>query len=80
MQFIFGHACVPKRYFGVQAWVNLTGAKTDMGKPLFKASEGDWIGRNVPRKPSLVGGVTGRNRIDISYPGSPALRAWSFTC
>jgi hypothetical protein len=37
------------------------------------------IGRNVPRKPRLVGGVKGHNINETSFPGSPALWAGSFT-
>jgi hypothetical protein len=33
----------------------------------------------VPRKPRLVGGVKGHNINEISFPGSPALWAGSFT-
>ncbi len=36
--------------------------------------------RQVPRKPRLVGGVKGHNINEISFPGSPALWAGSFTC
>jgi len=35
--------------------------------------------RQVPRKPRLVGGVKGHNINEISFPGSPALWAGSFT-
>jgi hypothetical protein len=31
------------------------------------------FGRNVARKPRLVGGVKGHNMNEISFPGSPAL-------
>jgi hypothetical protein len=37
------------------------------------------VGRNVPRKPRLVSGVKGHNMNEISFPGSPALWAGSFT-
>ena len=37
------------------------------------------IGRNVSRKPRLVGGAKGHNMKEISSPGSPALWAGSFT-
>ena len=33
----------------------------------------------MPRKPGLVGGVKGHNINEISFPGSPALWAGSFT-
>jgi hypothetical protein len=33
----------------------------------------------VPHKPRLVGGVKGHNINEISFPGSPALWAGSFT-
>jgi hypothetical protein len=33
----------------------------------------------VPRKPRLVSGVKGHNINEISFPGSPALWAGSFT-
>jgi len=33
----------------------------------------------VPRKPRLVGGGKGHNINEISFPGSPALWAGSFT-
>jgi hypothetical protein len=32
------------------------------------------LGRNVSRKPSLVGGVKGHNMNEISFPGSPVTR------
>jgi|GEM_PF-661733 len=35
--------------------------------------------RQVPRKPRLVGGGKGHNINEISFPGSPALWAGSFT-
>ena len=35
--------------------------------------------RQVPRKSRLVGGVKGHNIKEISFPGSPALCAGSFT-
>ena len=35
--------------------------------------------RQVPRKPRPVGGVKGHNINEISFPGSPALWAGSFT-
>jgi len=35
--------------------------------------------RQVPRKPRLAGGVKGHNINEISFPGSPALWAGSFT-
>jgi len=35
--------------------------------------------RQVPRKPRLVGGVKGHNINEMSFPGSPALWAGSFT-
>ena len=37
-----------------------------------------FLGRYVPSKPRLVGGVKGHNMNEISFPGSPALRAGSF--
>ena len=37
------------------------------------------FGRQVPRKPRLVGGVKRHNMNNISFPGSPALWAGSFT-
>jgi len=37
------------------------------------------FGRQVPCKPRLVGGVKGHNINEISFPGSPALWAGSFT-
>jgi hypothetical protein len=37
------------------------------------------LDRNVPRKPRLVGGVKGHHMNEISFPGSPALWAGSFT-
>jgi hypothetical protein len=37
------------------------------------------FGRNVPRRPRLVGGVKGHNMNETSFPGSPALWAGSFT-
>ncbi len=36
------------------------------------------FGRNVPRKPRLVGGVRRHNTNETSFPGSPALWAGSF--
>jgi len=35
-------------------------------------------GRNMPRKPSLVGGVKGHNMKENTLPGSPSLRAGGF--
>jgi hypothetical protein len=49
-------------------------------KKIAEALEGESLGRNVPRKPRLVGGVKGHNMNEISLPGSPALWAGSFTC
>jgi len=37
------------------------------------------VDRQVPRKPRPVGGVKGHNDNEISFPGSPALGAGSFT-
>jgi TctA family transporter len=37
------------------------------------------FGRQVPRKPRLVGGSRGTNKNEISFPGSPPLWAGSFT-
>jgi hypothetical protein len=36
---------------------------------------GDDHGRNVPRKPRLIGGVKGHNMNEASSPGSPAVPA-----
>ena len=47
--------------------------------PLFYAGPVSVIGRNVPRKPRLVGGVKGHNMNDNTLPGSRALWAGSFT-
>jgi hypothetical protein len=44
---------------------------------LFSDEEG--FDRQVPRKPRLVSGVKGHNINEISFPGSPALWAGSFT-
>ena len=47
--------------------------------PVFSFRPPPSHGRNVPRKPRLVGGVKGHNMNDTSFPGSPALWAESFT-
>jgi hypothetical protein len=49
-----------------------------------KIKRQDFVGRQVSRKSRIacrkqVGGLTGRNKDDISSPGSPALQARSFT-
>jgi hypothetical protein len=47
--------------------------------PCGLLAENEVFDRQVPRKPRLVGGVKRHNMNDISFPGSPALWAGSFT-
>jgi len=49
------------------------------GKAVGSMGSGLSFDRQVPRKPRLVGGVKGHNINEISFPGSPALWAGSFT-
>jgi hypothetical protein len=62
------------------ALMEIEGLSIDLSRPGLQSGKVEGLSdRNVPRKPRLVGGVEGHNMNEISFPGSPALWAGSFT-